>query len=94
MWAFRQRRQDLSQEQTQGLDELFQRIPELETVYERRWGITEIFDEATDREDAASRLGQFRESLEEDDALQEFFRTTNIVMASWRISMSERQAAW
>jgi hypothetical protein len=34
---------------------LFARIPELEFVHSFRWGITEIFDDAADREEAARR---------------------------------------
>ena len=93
MWAFRRRQKDLSKEQARGLDELFQRIPELEFVYHFRWGVTEIFDEPHDREEAASRLEDYRELVsaqgEEAEALLAFFRpTTSIVTASWPISMS------
>ena len=84
MWAFRRRRQDLSPQQSQGLDELFQQLPELKFVYEFRWGITELFDESRDREEASSRLEEYRELVnqyiadghrEEGEALLAFFRT-------------------
>jgi transposase len=79
MWAFRQRQKDLSEKQARGLAELFQQIPELEFVYHFRWGVTEIFDEAEDREEAASRLEDYRELVndqgEEAEALLAFFRT-------------------
>jgi len=79
MWAFRQRQADLSEEQARGLAELFQQIPELEFVYHYRWGVTEVFDEAQDGEEAASRLEDYRELAsyqgEEGEALLAFFRT-------------------
>jgi transposase len=79
MWAFRRRQKDLSEEQTRGLNELFQQIPELEFVYHFRWGVTEIFDEPHDREEAASRLEDYRKLVsdqgEEAEALLAFFRT-------------------
>ena len=84
MWAFRQRRSSLSPEQCQGLEELFQRIPELRFVYEFRWGVSEVFDEASDREEASARLEEYRLLVEEyiadghadeGEALLGFFRT-------------------
>ena len=79
MWAFRRRQKDLSEEQARGLDELFQQIPELEFVYHFRWGVTEIFDEPQNREEAASRLEDYRKLVsdqgEEAEALLAFFRT-------------------
>ena len=48
-------------------------------VYHFRWGVTAIFDEAQDREEAASRLEDYRELVsdqgEEAEALLAFFRT-------------------
>ena len=79
MWAFRRRQKDLSEEQARGLDELFQQIPELEFVYHFRWGVTEMFDEPQNREEAASRLEDYRKLVsdqgEEAEALLAFFRT-------------------
>jgi transposase len=76
MWAFRTRPEQLDETQRQGLKELFERIPELEPVYDLRWAITEIFDSAPDQETAADELEDFREVLsEEDEELREFFAT-------------------
>ncbi len=55
---------------------MFERIPELGFVYHFRWGLTEIFDTAADREDAASQFEAYRELLDaEDEELREFFAT-------------------
>jgi len=79
MWAFRRRQKDLSEKQTRGLNELFQQIPELEFPYHFPRGVTEIFGEPHDRDEAASRLEDYRELLsdqaEEAEALLAFFRT-------------------
>jgi transposase len=58
------------------LEQLFTVLPELEAVYRIRWGITEIFDTADDREQAAKWLEEYRGLLEEDDhELLGFFAT-------------------
>jgi transposase len=56
MHDFRRRPEDLRPEQTQGLEELFEKVPVLGQVYHMRWDVTAIFDEATDRKSAAKRL--------------------------------------
>jgi transposase len=77
MWAFRNRPEKLNDEQRRGLEELFARLPDLERVYWFRWGLTEVFDEATDEQDAAERLDEYRSLLDEaeqdDQAVLEFF---------------------
>lgn len=76
MWAFRNRPENLSEEQEAELRELFERLPELEHAYYFRWGITQIFDTAQNREEAATRLEEYREQLDvEDKELAEFFAT-------------------
>ena len=76
MWAFRTRPEQLSEEQRQGLQELLRQIPELEFVYDFRWGITEIFDQASDRSEAAEQFEDYRALLsEEDEELRAFFAT-------------------
>jgi transposase len=76
MWAFRTRPERLNEQQQQGLEELFEQIGELRFVYYFRWGISEIFDVSTDREDAAERFEDYRGLLsEEDQELLEFFAT-------------------
>jgi transposase len=58
---------------------LFAKLPELERVYWFRWGVTEVFDLATDAVDAAEQLAEYRSLLDEEDeedaALLEFFAT-------------------
>jgi len=66
----------LTDQERSQLDELFERIPELGAVYWARWGITEVFDTATDREQAAAALEEYRALLDEDDTeLLAFFAT-------------------
>ena len=75
MWAFRKRPEQLTDEQRRGLDELFARIPDLEGAYWFRWGVTEVFDLATDEADAALRLEEYRSLWQDDEDLQDFFAT-------------------
>ncbi len=76
MWAFRNRPEKLSPEQQTELDDLFQHIPDLEIVYNFRWGLTTIFDTATSREQAAEQIEEYRQLLEPEDVeLAEFFQT-------------------
>jgi transposase len=76
MWAFRTRPENLTDKQQAELKTLFERVPELEFVYDFRWGLTEVFDKAANREEAAAQLEEFRVLLESDDTeLAEFFRT-------------------
>lgn len=63
MWAFRTRPEEHTEQQQKELQELFARIPDLESIYWFRWGITEVFDQSADREEAAQRLEEYRELL-------------------------------
>lgn len=74
MWAFRMRPEKLSEEQAAELRTLFDRLPELEIPYCLRWGVTEVFDTAENREEAERRLEEYRAVLDEDDPeLLKFF---------------------
>jgi len=76
MWAFRSRPENLQEEQRQGLETLFAEVPALEFVYWFRWGVTEVFDQAGDEQEAAEQLAEYRQLLEEEDQeLQSFFAT-------------------
>jgi transposase len=58
------------------LEDLFEKLPELGAVYWARWGITEVFDTATSRQQAAEWLEDYRDLLDEGDAeLLAFFAT-------------------
>ena len=74
MWLYRKRRHDLNEEERGKLDELFDRIPELEFGYDFREDVAEIFDTATDREEADRRLSELRE-LEMAAEFAPFFET-------------------
>ena len=66
----------MSERQRAELEQLFEKIPELEYVYYFRWGVTEVFDKSASREEAAAALEAFRDTLGEDDEeLLEFFST-------------------
>jgi len=56
MWEFRRRPADLSAEEKQRLEELFQRLPRLRTLYELRVRFQEIFDTARSRRQAVEEL--------------------------------------
>jgi transposase len=79
MWLFRKRPEDLTPDQQAELEQLFEQIPDLELIHSFRWGITDIFDTAKDRVDAARQFSEFRALLdpEEEDhqELLKFFET-------------------
>ena len=53
---YRRRPEDLKPEQTQGLEDLFAKVPLLGVIYHQRWEVTQIFDTAVDRVTAAKAL--------------------------------------
>ena len=75
MWAFRNRPENLTDEQRRGLEELFARLPEVEAAYWFRWGITEVFDLAADEQAAARWLQEYRSLWQGHEDFQEFFAT-------------------
>ena len=79
MWPFRKRREELTDQQRADLQQLFQQIPELERPYQFRQAVTEIFDTAAHRAEAAAQLEELRSLLdpedEDDRVLLEFFVT-------------------
>jgi transposase len=94
MWAFRTRPEKLNEAQQRGLQELFAQLPELEFAYSIRWGVTEVFDQATDAADAASQLAEYRSLLaEEDTELQEFFATYEAHRAGILAYFDERKTS-
>jgi transposase len=56
MWEFRRRPQDLMAEPANTLEALFQEVPGLRVIYQLRWKLTGIFDEAADRGTAAAGI--------------------------------------
>lgn len=78
MWEFRRPPGTLTPERQQGLDELFEQIPGLEYLYWFRWGITEVFETAQDRTEAAERIEELRQIARETEFaedLETFFGT-------------------
>ncbi len=69
----------MTDEERRQLDELFELVPGLDLPYYFRQGITEVFDTAANREEAASRLEEYRVLLDPDDSddqeLLKFFET-------------------
>jgi transposase len=59
MHDFRRRPQDLKAEQSQALDDLFDKVPVLGQIYHLRWQATAIFDSAADRTTAAKQLREW-----------------------------------
>ena len=59
MHDFRRRPEDLKPEQTQALDDLFEKVPVLGQIYHLRWQATAIFDKAPNRKVAAKQLKQW-----------------------------------
>lgn len=73
MWLYRRRRKDLSAEEQEELEQLFDAIPDLELPYCVREDVAEIFDTAKNRVEAASRLEELRAVLAKEPELLEFF---------------------
>jgi transposase len=73
MWHYRRRRRDLKPEEETELDELFDKIPELELPYHFREDVAEIFDTAKNRTEASTRLDELREVVTNEPDLQDFF---------------------
>ncbi len=61
MHDFRRRPEDVKEEQARALEELFEKVPALGQIYYLRWGATEVFDTAVDRESAAAGLREWME---------------------------------
>ncbi|QVL30285.1 transposase [Telmatocola sphagniphila] len=56
MHDFRRRPEDLKPEQVQALEDLFEKVPSLGTIYHLRWEATKIFDSAPNRAEASRLL--------------------------------------
>src|ERR1700674_140482 len=59
MHDFRRRPRDLKAENSQALEDLFEKVPVLGQIYHLRWQATAIFDLALDRTEAAKRLQEW-----------------------------------
>ena len=59
MHDFRRRPKDLKAENTEALEDLFEKVPVLGQIYHLRWQATAIFDLALDRKEAATRLKEW-----------------------------------
>ena len=76
MWEFRRDPQDLTKEQQQALEELFQKLPRLRTLYELRGRFQKIFDTAQDRHKAHRALIRlFLDMVEDFPELNRFVGT-------------------
>ena len=65
MWEFRRRPKDLESTAGQALEALFAALPELRGVYDLRWELTRIFEEAPDRATAATAIEDWRRRAEQ-----------------------------
>jgi transposase len=59
MHDYRRRPEDLKPEQTQRLEDLFEKVPALGVIYHSRWQATQIFDTAANRTEAAKALEEW-----------------------------------
>jgi len=59
MHDFRRRPEDLTPEQAQALEDLFEKVPILGAIYYLRWQATAIFDKAATRRSAARLLREW-----------------------------------
>jgi transposase len=64
MWEFRRRPEDLTTEQREALEALFEEIPTLRSIYELRWKLTRVFDTAMDRATAAVAITAWKYEAE------------------------------
>ena len=67
MHDFRRRPGDLKPEQTQALNDLFDKVPVLGQIYHMRWEATAIFDDSPNRTVAAERLRQWIAAARESE---------------------------
>jgi transposase len=67
MWECRRRPEDLTPEQTEALETLFEEVPLLGAIYHARWELTQIFDTAPDRITAAAQIEAWRQAMAEMD---------------------------
>ena len=67
MWLFRRRWKDLDDKERDLLTQLFDQIPALGEVYHRREELSEIFDTAENRAQAAARIDEWCEQATESD---------------------------
>jgi transposase len=76
MWEFRRDPKELTREQKQQLEGLFDRLPRLRTLYEFRVRFQKIFDKARNRRTALRGLvGLFLDMLDDFPELETFIRT-------------------
>ena len=80
MWLYRRRRKELTPEEVIELDQLLEAIPDLQVPYYFREEVTEIFDTAKNRQQAARKLDDLRESLGDEPELLKFFE----MLDRWR----------
>jgi transposase len=59
MHDFRRRPEALKPEQTQALEDLFEKVPQLGVIYHLRWSATTIFDDAHNRAAAVRALDEW-----------------------------------
>lgn len=67
MHDFRRRPEDLTPEQTQALDDLFEKVPTLGAIYHLRWQATAIFDAASDQATAEQALREWIAAARESE---------------------------
>ncbi len=76
MWEFRRDPKELTEEQRQKLEELFEKLPRLGTLYELRQRFGKIFDSAINRRAAYRALvGLFLDMLDFSPELDRFIQT-------------------
>jgi transposase len=76
MWECRRRPNYEDSEQRAALEALFDELPKVGFAVSFRWDVTEVFDTAKDREEAASQLEELRALLDEDDTeFRRFYAT-------------------
>lgn len=61
MWEFRRCPADLTPQQAEAFEKLFQEVPELRAVHTLRWELMDIFDTAPDRATAERAIAAWRE---------------------------------
>ena len=82
MHDFRRRPEDLTPEQTQALEDLFEKVPTLGVIYHLRWRATEIFDTAGSPAAAARALNEWIAEARECELDWEPFIT--MLQGHWR----------
>ena len=77
MWGLRKKQENLTQEEDQSLQKVFQYSPTLKLAYELCWELTDIFEEPISKTQAKRKIKQWKKKIEKNklDCFDHFLST-------------------